>query len=119
MLPKILLGSIYASSAVPTHSYDGVYSSVKTSFIISAFAFGFTLHASVTGAIVARLWWMGRTMASLTETSTNRFTTSIYMVIESGAVALATSTIVLVLFVSNSPAALTGLDVISQMVVCL
>ena len=119
MVPKILLASVYASSAVSTLAYDGIYGSVTASLITSGYAFGIVLNVSLTGSIVARLWWMGRTITSLTETSTNRFAYSIYMVIESGAVALAASTSVLALFVSKSPAALTGLDVISQVVVCL
>ncbi|KAF8142167.1 hypothetical protein EV363DRAFT_1310005 [Boletus edulis] len=58
---------------------------------------GFTLNVSVTLAIARRLWWMSRTIAFLTGTSTNRF-----------------ATVVLALY--ENPAALTGLDVAAQLV---
>ena len=112
MLADILLGSAYAASAVPN---DG--SSVMSSLILSAWVFGFTLNVSVTVAIVGRLWWMGRKMASLTITRVNRYASLIYLVVESGAISAVTSTVVVALYAN--PTALTGLDIASQLVVCV
>ncbi|KAG6369087.1 hypothetical protein JVT61DRAFT_1503 [Boletus reticuloceps] len=50
---------------------------------------GFTLNVSVTLAIAGRLWWTSRTIASLTGTSINRFASSIYLIVESGAISAA------------------------------
>ena len=110
MLADVVLGAAYVS-ALPN---DG---SVSTPLIISAWAVGFTLNVFVTGAIVARFWRMGRTIASLTATSTNRFASSIYLVVESGAIVAVAGVGVIVLFALNSPASLSGLDVACQLVV--
>ncbi|KAF8547539.1 hypothetical protein OG21DRAFT_1517252 [Imleria badia] len=121
IIPIILaigcVGCAYAASAVSTLPNNGLYGSATTSLIISAWAFGFVLNLSVTGAIVTRLWRMGRTMASLTAIPTNRFASSIYIVVESGAISAVTNAVVLALFASNSPAALSGMDVAAQLIV--
>ena len=44
---------------------------------------------------------------------------SIYVVVESAAVFAATTVVMLVLYVRNSPASLAGLDVASQLAVCV
>ncbi|KAI9457153.1 hypothetical protein HD554DRAFT_1783791 [Boletus coccyginus] len=111
------VGSIYAASAAFTLPNNGLYGSVTTSLIISGWVVGFILNVSVTGAIVARLWWTSRTIALLTTTSTNRFASSIYVVVESGAISLVACGCLLALFASKSPGALTGLDIDSQLVV--
>ncbi|KAF8433275.1 hypothetical protein L210DRAFT_3633200 [Boletus edulis BED1] len=103
-------GCTYASSVVP-------YGPVTTSFVISAWVTGSILNVIVSGGIVARLWWIGRTIASLTATSTNRFASSIYMVIESGAITAVCSTAVFALLKLKSPIFLTSLDIITQLIV--
>ncbi|KAF8142149.1 hypothetical protein EV363DRAFT_1392524 [Boletus edulis] len=117
MLADILLGSAYASSAVLAYPNVDLYDPVVSSLVIPAWVSGITLSISVTGAIVARLWWMGQTMASLTATSTNRFASSICIAVESGAISVVINLVVVVLYSLNSPAALTGLDVSSQLAV--
>lgn len=112
-----ILGSAYAASAVSVLPNNGLYGSVTKSLIISAWAFGFALNVFVTGAIVTRLLRMGRTMTSLTAISTNRFATTIYIVVESGAISAVTNVVVLALFASNSPVALSGMDVAAQLIV--
>ncbi|KAF8554857.1 hypothetical protein OG21DRAFT_1496686 [Imleria badia] len=82
---------------------------------ISAWTSGLTLNVSVTGAIVGRLWWMTQTMASLSATSTNRFASSIYIVVESGAIPAVTAVAVLALSVTNSLAVFSVVDVASQL----
>ncbi|KAF8554863.1 hypothetical protein OG21DRAFT_1010664 [Imleria badia] len=111
------VGSAYAASAISALPNDGLYGSVTSSVIIASWAFGFTLNVSVTGVIVARLWRMGRTMVSLTATSNNRFASTIYGFVESGAIFSVTNIVVLALYASNSPVAVTGLDVASQLAV--
>ena len=115
----VLSASAYAASAVSTLPNEGLYGSQTTSLMISACVFSFIFDASVTGATVARLWQMDRTMASLTATPINRFTSSIYIIVESGTVAGICSSVVLALFVTDNPGALTGLDVVSQLAVCV
>ena len=119
VLADIFLGSAYAASAVSALPNNGLYGSVTSSLIISAWALGFTLNVSVTGAIVARLWQMGRTMASLTATSNNRFMSTIYVVVESGAIFAAANLFALALYASNSPVSVIGLDIASQLAVCV
>ncbi|KAI9457170.1 hypothetical protein HD554DRAFT_2143345 [Boletus coccyginus] len=108
--------SAYAASAVlSTLPNEGLYGSVTTSLMISAWVFSSILDASVTGATVTRLWQMDRTMASLIATPINRFASSIYIIVESGTISVVCSSVVLALFVTDSPGALTGLDVVSQL----
>ena len=108
------LGPGYA--AVSAFS-NGLHNSRTTTLIIVAWALGCTLNLSITVTIVARLWRMNRTIASLTATSSNRFGSTIHAIIESGAIATACSIAVLALFVSSSPFALPALDVFSQVTV--
>ncbi|KAN0088915.1 hypothetical protein V8E55_005972 [Tylopilus felleus] len=109
----------FAFSAASAFSNDGLYGSIDTSlkFVIPAWVFGCLQNLSVTAAIVARLWWMDRTMASLTGTSANRFASSIHIVVESGAIAVTYSIVLLALFASMSPAWPSSLDVVAQLVV--
>ncbi|KAN0088908.1 hypothetical protein V8E55_005965 [Tylopilus felleus] len=120
ILPIILLascvGSAYASVVICALPHDEFHGSVFT-LVISAGVLEVTLNMLITTAIVARLWWIGRKTASLTATSTNRFASSIYIIIESGIILAICGAFVLALFASNSPAALTGLDVVSQLIV--
>ena len=116
MLTDTLSGSAYAATAPSAPPDDGMYGSVTTSFVISAWVMGLILNVSLSGAIVVRLWRISRRIASLTATSTNRFASSIYLVVESGAFAAIAGVSVVALFASNSPATLTGLDVVGQLV---
>ena len=109
MLSDVMLGIAYVSVQKD--------SSVSTSLIISTWVLGFTFNAFVTGAIVTHLRKMGQTIASLTGTSTNRFASSIYLMVESGGIAAVVGVGVLALFASNSPATSSGLDVVCQLVV--
>lgn len=119
MLPaNILLGSAFASTALAAPLHDGFHDPV-IALIISTCVLDVALSTFVTTAIVARLWWMDRRISSLTGTSTNRFSSSRYIVIESGAISAIFCIVVLALFGSNNPAALTGLDVVSQLDVCV
>lgn len=118
LLTNVLLGSAYASVVICALPHDEFHGSVFT-LVISAGVLEVTLNMLITTAIVARLWWIGRKTASLTATSTNRFASSIYIIIESGIILAICGAFVLALFASNSPAALTGLDVVSQLIVCV
>ena len=78
-----------------------------------------SLNVSVTVAIAGRLWWIDRTVASLTATRTNRHVSSIFVVVESGAISAVTTIVIFLLYVTNNPAAVNGLDVAAQLVVCV
>ncbi|KAF8142150.1 hypothetical protein EV363DRAFT_1309946 [Boletus edulis] len=116
ILPIILLagciGSAYAASIISTFSNHGL--PVSKYLLVSAWAFGFTTNVAVTLAIAGRLWRMGRKFDSLTGTQTNRFASSIYLVVESGAISAVSGIVVLALYAN--PAALTGLDISAQVV---
>jgi hypothetical protein len=112
----ILLGSAYAASAVSTLPNDEL--SLMPSLLLSAWVFGFILNVSVTVAIAWRLWWMGRIMTSLTTTRADRYASLIKVVVESGAISAVVSTAVVALY-ADPTTALTGLDVASQLVVCV
>ncbi|KAF8433278.1 hypothetical protein L210DRAFT_3557004, partial [Boletus edulis BED1] len=105
ILPIILLagciGSAYAASIISTFSNHGL---------------GIRIHYQC-GCHVGdrgRLWRMGRKFDSLTGTQTNRFASSIYLVVESGAISAVSGIVVLALYAN--PAALTGLDISAQVV---
>ena len=109
MLADVMLGVAYVSV-----QEDG---SVSTSLIISTWVLEFTLNTFAMGAIVARLWKMGQTIASLTAASTNRFASSIYLMVESGGIVAFAAVSVLALFASSSPATSSGIDVACQLIV--
>jgi hypothetical protein len=117
MLTGILLGVGYSSEAVSALPNVGLHGSVVSGLVIATWAFDMILNVSVTVAIAGRLWWMDRTMASLTATLTNRYTSSIYLVVESGAISAVAGTIVIALFAWSNPASLTGFDVVCQLLV--
>ncbi|KAN0088942.1 hypothetical protein V8E55_005999 [Tylopilus felleus] len=110
--------SIYAASVIYALPNGGWYGlTITQRLIASTWVFGFVHNVSVTGAIVTRLWWMGRTMASLARTSTNRFSSSVYIVIESGAISATCDVFVLTLFATHNSASFSCLDVVAQLAV--
>ncbi|KAI9573380.1 hypothetical protein HD554DRAFT_863024 [Boletus coccyginus] len=106
------MGVCYAAS--PMVSDVGPRGSVVPSLIMSAGVLDATLNVSVTMAIAVRLWWRGRTTASLTSTRTNRFAFSIYVAVESGVIFAGANMIALVLYALNNPAWSAGFTVASQ-----
>ena len=119
MLADISLGITYKASAVFALPGIGLYGSVASSLLISAWVLDMILNLSVTVAITSRLWWMNRKLASLTDIRANRYASPMYVVIESGAISAVTNIIMLALYTSNAPVSLAGLDVTSQLVVRL
>ncbi|KAF8547537.1 hypothetical protein OG21DRAFT_1517248 [Imleria badia] len=92
----------------------GFYHSVAPKIIVGAWVLDLLLNVSITGGIALRLWWVGRKTATLTGHRTNQYAYSIYLIIESGAIFMATNILVFALYISNSPASLPMLDVGSQ-----
>ena len=119
MLADILLGTSYSTMTVAALPNVGLYGSVAPDLIISAWVLDMTLNFFVTVVIAGRLWWIGRQLASLTGTRTNRYASSIYVVVESGALAAATNIVMFALYASNSPALEAGLNVGPQLAVCV
>ena len=119
MIADILLGTIYATSPVSALLNEGSYGPVISSLFTSAWALDMILNLFVTVAIAGRLWWIDRTMASLTATRTNQYVSSMYVVVESGAISAVTTTVIFLLYITNSPASFAAFDVASQLVVCV
>ena len=119
MLADILLGTAYSTTAVAALPNVGLYGSAAPGLIASAWVLDMILNVSVTVAIVGRLWWMARNMASLTATRANQNAPSICVVIESGALSAAVNIVMLGLYASNSPSLVAALDVASQLDVCV
>ena len=117
MFTDILLGAAYSSEVVSAVPNVGLYGSVAPDLIISAWVLDLILNFSVTVAIAGRLWWTGRKLALLTATRVNRHASSIYVVVESGALAAVASIILFGLYSSNSPSLVAALDVASQLCV--
>ncbi|KAI9573449.1 hypothetical protein HD554DRAFT_874696 [Boletus coccyginus] len=109
------IGVGYSVTAMSANPNVGQYGSVVPNLAISAWVLDITLNVSVTMAIAGRLWWMGRMMASLTSTRSNRYAFSIYVVIESGAIFTGTSVVSLVFYVLNNPGVSIGVDITSQL----
>jgi len=95
------------------------YGSVYPGVIISAWVLNITLNISVTIAIAGRLWWIGRTIASLTSIRTNQYAFSIHVVVESGAIFTGANIVSLALYALNNPGLSVGLDITSQLAVCV
>ncbi|KAI9573381.1 hypothetical protein HD554DRAFT_863158 [Boletus coccyginus] len=119
LFPMILeaasIGTAYSATAITGNPDVGLYDSVVPGLIISAGVLDATLNVSVTMAIAVRLWWMGRTTASLMSTPTNRYVLSIYIVVESGAIFAGVNIVSLVLYASRNPASSVGFTVASQL----
>jgi hypothetical protein len=118
-LADIVLGIAYTVSAMSSLPNVGLYGSVVPDLVIAASVIDMTLNVSVTVAIVGRLWRMGRKLASLTDTRANQNASSIYVIVESGAIFAAANIVMLALYALNSPALMAGLDVASQLAVCV
>ena len=116
-VPNTPLGTAYLGTAISARPGFDWHDSVVSGLIISAWVLDITLNVSVTMAIAGRLWWMGRTTASITPTRTNRYALSVYATVESGAIFAGANIISLVLFISNSFGFSTALDVSSQVAV--
>jgi len=114
ILAVVCTGITYKASAMFALPGVGLY--VASDLLISAWVLDMILNLSVTVAITSRLWWMNRKLASLTDTRANRYASSMYVVIESGAISAVTNIVMLALYTSNAPVSLAGLDVASQLV---
>ncbi|KAI9573367.1 hypothetical protein HD554DRAFT_2310610 [Boletus coccyginus] len=111
----VSLGTAFSGTAITAHPGFSPHDlAVSSALVISAWVLDITLNVSVTMAIAGRLWWMGRTTASLTPTRNNRYALSVYATIESGAIFTGTNIISLALYVSNNFGFPTALDVASQ-----
>ncbi|OCH88428.1 hypothetical protein OBBRIDRAFT_889115 [Obba rivulosa] len=81
------------------------------------------LNVSVTVAIAARLWYMGRKLAianadgSFSHDAPNAYLVPIFTIIESGALFAVATLVLLILLVTSSPLNLTGIDVATQLAV--
>lgn len=84
---------------------------------------GFTLNVVVMGAIVVRLWWMGRKVNGIKSTlswgshGVNKYTATIFVIAESGAIYDASSLTLAVLCCTRNIAAATALDAVPQLAV--
>ncbi|KAH0836389.1 hypothetical protein J3R83DRAFT_7969 [Lanmaoa asiatica] len=108
--------TVYASMGISANPNAGSITSVLPTLGISIWALGLILNVSVTVAVAMRLWWMGRAVGALTATQTNQYASSIYVVVESGAIFGATAIVMLALYASNNGlVATSGLDIASQL----
>jgi len=119
VLPVILgigcVVNIFAVSVLTAHPNVSLHTSVVSNLIAAAWVLDMILNVLVTGAIAARLWWMGRKLASSMATRANDYASAISVVIESGAIMLATNIAILALYASKSPTSFAILDVASQL----
>ncbi|KAI9573456.1 hypothetical protein HD554DRAFT_2210689, partial [Boletus coccyginus] len=115
ILETAFIGVAYSATTLIAQPNVDLYSSDLSGLIVSAWVLDITLNVSITIAIAGRLWWMGRTIASLTSTRSNRYAFSIYVIVESGAIFAGANIISLALYASNNPAFSTGIDVSSQL----
>ncbi|KAI9573419.1 hypothetical protein HD554DRAFT_2167032 [Boletus coccyginus] len=114
ILEAVSIGTAYSGTAITARPSVSSHDPVVLGLITSAWVLDITLNISVTVAIAGRLWWKGRTTASLTPTRNNRYALSVYATIESGAIFAGANIISLALYVSNNVGFLTALDVASQ-----
>ncbi|KAF8551854.1 hypothetical protein OG21DRAFT_1486664 [Imleria badia] len=90
---------------------------------ITSWALDLIVNVSVTMTIAARLWWMGRNVASFRadHSSGNPYAYSIYVIVESGAIFASATIVMLALYISEHgspfPYAIPSLDVASQLAV--
>lgn len=120
-LTNSLPGTAYADTiffAIPNTNLPGLIPLTITSWVLDL-----TVNVSVTLTIAARLWWMGRNVASfrLNHSSGNPYMYSVYVVVESGAIFSSATIVMLALFLSEHgspfPYAIPSLDVASQLAV--
>lgn len=121
-LTNFLSGTAYADTilfAIPTTNLPGLIP-----LTITSWALDLIVNVSVTLTIAGRLWWMGRSVASFraNHSSSNPYSYSIYVIVESGAIFASATIVMLALYVSEGgspfPYAIPSLDVASQLAVC-
>ncbi|KAH0831326.1 hypothetical protein J3R83DRAFT_13974 [Lanmaoa asiatica] len=114
-------GTAYADTilfAIPNTNLPGLVPLTVTSW-----ALDLIVNVSVTLTIAARLWWMGRNVTSFRadHSSSNPYSYSIYVIVESGAIFASATIVMLALYISENgspfPYAIPSLDVASQLAV--
>lgn len=122
LLTNSLPGTAYADTilfAIPSTNLPGLIP-----LTITSWALDLIVNVSVTLTIAARLWWMGRNVASFraNHSSGNPYSYSIYIIVESGAIFASATIVMLALYVSEGgspfPYSIPSLDVASQLAVC-
>ncbi|KAI9573362.1 hypothetical protein HD554DRAFT_861945 [Boletus coccyginus] len=112
ILVAVSIGTAYSGTAISARPGFDWHDSVVFGLVTSAWVLDITLNVSVTMAIAGRLWWIGRTAASMTRT--NRYALSVYATVESGAIFTGANIISLALYVSHNFGFPTALNVSSQ-----
>ena len=118
-------GCAYAAAILLTKPDTGIYSPVQLILSFLGWPLELVVDICVAGAIIGRLWCMGRAMSRvLSETSqtlgvsnSNAYVSPIFTIIESGAIVMAVSLTMMALYKTGNPAALMCLDIATQIAV--
>ncbi len=115
-------GCAYAAVIILTHPNQSIYTSEITTLGSLGWPLELVVNVCVTGAIASRLWYMGRAVSragtgSTGISKTNAYTGPILTIIESGAILIALTFTMLVLYKTGNPAALMCTDIATQIAV--
>ncbi|EMD35343.1 hypothetical protein CERSUDRAFT_124681 [Gelatoporia subvermispora B] len=127
VLPFIIelghMGAAYAGSILYDTPGQNAYFPLETKLAITGWSLDLTVNVSITVAIAARLWYMGKTLSRISTLGSiqfrvqNVYVAPMFTIIESGAIFAAATLCLLVLYLVHNPVALTGLDIATQLAV--
>ena len=96
-----------------------VYAGTLEKLGLASWILELIVNISVTAAIVARLWYMGKMVASVSTNGSlaNAYVAPIFTIVESGALFAAVTIAMLVLYVVGSPLAVSSINIATQLAV--
>ncbi|EMD35349.1 hypothetical protein CERSUDRAFT_116146 [Gelatoporia subvermispora B] len=117
------MGVAYGGSILYDEPGQAANFPLGTKLAIAGWSLDLTVNVSVTVAIAARLWYMGKTLSRVSTTGSvqlqiqNTYATPIFTIIESGAIFAGATLCLLVLYLTQGAIALAGLDIATQLAV--
>ncbi|PIL25977.1 hypothetical protein GSI_11731 [Ganoderma sinense ZZ0214-1] len=114
------MGCAYAAVVILTQPDQSIYTAKITTLGSLGWPLELVVNARVTGAIASRLWYMGRVVSRAAGTGStgisknNAYTGPILTIIESWAILIALTFVMLVLYKAGNPAALMCTDIATQ-----
>ncbi|KAI0041521.1 hypothetical protein FA95DRAFT_1565321 [Auriscalpium vulgare] len=114
------MGVAYTATVLISKPDADIYANTLARIGPVGWSLDLAVNVTVTAAIAGRLLWMGSKVASISSRGMgpqNRYLTSVFTIVESGALFAAVTLVMLVLYLVHSPVALTGIDISVQLAV--
>lgn len=121
---RLCTGCAYAAVIIISQPNANIYSPALSTLGSLGWPLELVVNICVTSAIASRLWYMGHKIAKASSTGTitiaskrNAYAAPIFTIVESGAILIAVTITMLVLYKTGNPAALMVTDIATQIAV--